>query len=98
MTEISSPALRLRGALHQDKDPELEGRDPPRCRSARCDTFVAGLLSPPHHPSRLAVCVPHHGLAIEHRQSLWGELSDTPLCMMGTSLVETEKPFSTALQ
>lgn len=54
MTKRSSPALRLGGALHQDKAPELEGRDLPGCCSARCDTLVAGLCvtSPPLSPQQ----------------------------------------------
>lgn len=31
----------------QDKAPELEGRELSGCCSARCDTLVTGLFSPP---------------------------------------------------
>lgn len=46
MTEIQL-CSQAQGCLAPGQNPELEGRDLLGC-SAGCDTFVSGLLSPPH--------------------------------------------------
>lgn len=82
MTKRSSPALRLGGALHRDKAPELEGTGMLGCCSARCDTLVAGLCvtSPPLSPQQGGCTCP------PSQAGCWAQSAAVP-CSGGSSVL-----------